>query len=420
MELLEKLSHTQPLWRLDMIRKTAIRAMLMACGVLSLMAFSLYGQGVSRQDYTGLDKYLEQGRLSNSSFVGVRAAEFLTIPVGARGIALGSAYSSITDDISSIWWNPAGLGFIRSNEVLLNVVDYTMDLTYSYAAGAFPLADGKIVVGGFFGYLDVPDIEITTVSRPEGTGSTYNAYDFQMGGSFAYNFSDRFVGGLSAKYVHQDMWGNMGANAFAIDAGAIYHTEFMDREIRFAFAIQNLGTNMTFSGPNLLENIGPQGLGGSFPTGYNDFTSDPYAISRRSTREVMLRTHTYRLPTVVKMSLSYNLYTSEKVNWLASGEIWRPSYIPISYATGTEMTYSFNPAISAALRFGWQIQTDEYTEGADQFGYSYLGDDPTWRGISVGGGIQRVFGSKTLRFDYAYKNKGRLSADNFFTMSFGF
>ncbi len=403
-----------------MIRKTAIRAMLTACAVLSLVAVSLHAQGVSRQDYTGLDKYLDQGRLSNSSFVGVRAAEFLTIPVGARGIALGSAYTAITDDISSIWWNPAGLGFMRNREVMLNVVDYTMDLTYSYAAAAFPMNDGKVVVGGFFGYLDIPDIEITTVSQPEGTGSTFNAYDFQMGGSFAYNFSDRFMGGMTLKYVHQDMWGNMGASAFAIDAGAIYHTEFMDREIRFAFAIQNLGTNMTFSGPNLLTDIGAQDRGGNFPNGYNDYTSDPYAISRRSSREVMLRTHTYRLPTVMKMALAYNLYTSEKVNWLASAELWRPSYIPISYATGTELNYSFNPAISAALRMGWQIQTDEYTEGADQFGYEYLGDDPTWRGLSFGGGIQRTFGDKVLRFNYAYKNKGRLTADNFFSMSFGF
>ncbi len=403
-----------------MIRKTAIRAMLTACAVLSLVAVNLHAQGVSRQDYTGLDKYLEQGRMDNSSFVGVRAAEFLTIPVGARGIALGSAYTAITDDISSIWWNPAGLGFMRNREVMLNVVDYTLDLTYSYAAAAFPMSDGKIVVGGFFGYLDVPDIEITTVSQPEGTGSTYNAYDFQMGGSFAYNFSDRFMGGLSAKYVHQDMWGNMGANAFAIDAGAIYHTEFMDREIRFAFAIQNLGTNMTFSGPTLLSSVGPQQLNGGFPNGYNDFSSDPYAMSRRQSREVYMRTHTYRLPTTMKIALSYNLYTSEKVNWLASAELWRPSYIPISYATGTELNYSFNPAISAALRMGWQIQTDEYTESKDQFGYDYLGDDPTWRGLSFGGGIQRSFGDKTLRFNYAYKNKGRLTADNFFSLSFGF
>ncbi|MCE5272827.1 PorV/PorQ family protein [bacterium] len=404
-----------------MISKTAIRAMFTACAVLTLVAAGLQAQGVGRQDYSGLDKYIDQGRMDNSSFVGVRAAEFLTIPVGARGIALGSAYTAVTDDISSIWWNPAGLGFLRNREMMLNVVDYTLDLTYSYAAAAMPFADGKVVVGGFFGYLDIPDMEITTISSPEGTGSTFNAYDFQMGGSLAYNFSDRFVGGLSAKYVHQDVWGNLGANAFAIDAGAIYHTEFMEREIRFAFAIQNLGTNMTMNGPVLLESVGPQSLQtGNLPGGYEDYPNDPYAMSRRLDREVFFRTHTYRLPTTMKIALAYNLYTGEKMNWMASAELWRPSYIPLSYATGTEINYNFNPAISAALRLGWQIQTDEYTEDKDQMGYEYLGDDPTWRGFSVGGGVQRTIGDMILRFNYAWKNKGRLSADNFFSVSFGF
>ena len=403
-----------------MLKNLAIRAWLTACAILSFSVVPLLAQGVSRQDYTGLDKYLGQATPDNSSFVGVRAAEFLTIPVGARGIGMGSAYSAIVDDISSIWWNPAGLGFLQQPEVMVTVVDYTLDLTYSYGAAAIPLADGNVVLGGFFGYLDIPDMEITTVGSPDGTGSFFNAYDMQMGGSVAINLSDRFSGGLNLKYVHQDMWGNMGANAFAIDAGAIYHTELLDREIKFAFSMQNLGTNMTFNGPNLLRSIGPETRGGSFPDGYSDFTGDPYAFSRRDDRTVQLRTHTYRLPTVVKMSLAYSLFSNEKANWLAAGELWRPSYIPISYSTGTELSYNFNPTIAAAVRLGWMIQTDEYTEGSDQFGYSYLGDDPTWRGLSVGGGLQRNFAGKVVRFDYAYRNKGRLTADNFFTVSFGF
>jgi hypothetical protein len=403
-----------------MLKKLATRALLTVCALLWAVATPLLAQGVSRQDYNGLDKYLPQGKMPSSSFVGARAAEFLTIPVGARGIGMGSAFSAVVDDISAIWWNPAGLGFLQQPEVMVTVVDYTLDITYSYAAAAVPLNDGKVVVGGFFGYLDVPDMEITTVSNPTGTGSTFNAYDFQMGGSVAYNLSDRFVGGLNVKYVHQDMWGNMGGSAFAIDAGAVYHTELMNHEIKFAFAIQNLGTNITMAGPSLIKSVGPEDRNGDWPGGYSDFTGDPYAISRRSNREMYLRTHTYRLPSSVKIALAYNLFTSEKVNWLASGELWRPSYIPISYAAGTELSYNFNPFYSAAIRMGWQIQTDEYTEDKDQTGYNYLGDNPVWRGISFGGGFQRTWSGKVIRFNYAYKNKGRLSADNFFSLSFGF
>ena len=403
-----------------MLRKKATRALTTACVFLSFVTVTLFAQGVPRQDYTGLDKYMGQGRLEDASFVGVRAAEFLTIPVGARAIAMGSAFTSVADDITSVWWNPAGLGFVDQKQVMMTVVDYTMDLTYSYGAAAFPVADGNVVLGGFFGYLDIPDMEITTVSRPDGTGDVFSAYDFQAGASFAYHLSDRFVAGMNVKMVHQDVYSNVGGSAFAMDAGAIYHTELADREIRFAFAIQNLGTNITMRGPNLLHEVGAEDRGGDWPTGYGDFTTSRYAFSRRGNRQMYLRTHTYRLPTVLKISMMYNIFTSEQVNWLAAGELWRNNNLPISYAAGSELTYVFNPTISASLRGGWKIQADEYTESVDIQGYSYEGDDPTFRGLSLGGGIKRNFAGKFVEFSYAYRNKGRLSADNFFTMTFGF
>ncbi|MCE5270140.1 PorV/PorQ family protein [bacterium] len=403
--------------------RKAMAGQAIRAGVLLLLlaAMPLAAQGVPQQEYSGLDKYLGQGRLNNSSFVGVRAAEFLTIPVGARGIGMGGAYTATVDDISAVWWNPAGLGFLQKKEVMLTVVDYTMDLNYSFAAAAFPIADGNVVVGGFFGYLDIPDMEITTVANPGGTGSMFRAYDFQMGGSLAYNFSDRFTGGLNLKYIHQDVMNNIGGNAFAIDAGAIYHTEFMEREIKFAFAIQNLGTNITMGGPNLIRAVGAEDREGGMPSGYQDFSTDPYSIAERGERYMMLRTHTYRLPSSVKMALSYSLLSSEKVNWLATAEMLRPSYIPLSYAAGTEMNYSYDPFLSFAIRTGWMFQTDEFDDKSDQFGYEYYGnDDGAFRGFSIGGGVQRIFGTRKICFNYAYKNKGRLSADNFFTMSFGF
>jgi len=403
-----------------MLRKKATRALTTACVFLSFVTVTLFAQGVPRLDYTGLDKYMTQGRLEDASFVGVRAAEFLTIPVGARAIAMGSAFTSVADDISSIWWNPAGLGFVEQNEVMFTVVDYTMDLTYSYGAAAFPVADGNVVLGGFFGYLDIPDMEITTVSSPDGTGDVFSAYDFQMGGSFAYHLSDRFVAGMNVKYVHQDVYSNVGGSAFAMDVGAIYHTELVDREIRFAFAIQNVGTNITMRGPNLLHEVGPESRGGGWPSGYSDYTGDAYAFSRRGIRQMSIRTHTYRLPTSLKISMMYNLFTSEKTNWLAACELWRNNNLPISYAAGSELTYTFNPTISASLRGGWKIQTDEYTESTDMVEIAYEGEDPTFRGLSLGGGIKRAFAGRFVEFSYAYRDKGRLSADSFFTMTFGF
>ena len=403
-----------------MIRKTAL-SVILTVGILFWFAVSpLLAQGISRQEYSGLDKYLTQDVTGGFSFVGVRAAEFLTIPVGSRGIAMGSAYSAACDYISSILWNPAGLGFLEQKEVMFTFVDYSLDISYSYAAAAAPLADGQWVVGGFLGHLNIPEIEITTVATPNGTGQFYKAYDLQMGGSVACNLSDRFATGINLKYVHQDMVSNIGGSAFAIDAGVIYHTKVADREIRFAFSVQNLGTNITMDGPNLIHEVGPEGRNEVFPTGYANFTGDNMAFSRRANRQVKLLTHTYRLPTTAKIALAYNLYTGEKGNFLAAGEIWRNSNLPMSYSLGTELNYNFDAITSAAIRMGWKIQTDEFTDDSDAFNMQYWGDDPVLRGLSFGGGLKRTFGSGFISFNYAYRNKGRLSADNFFTVGLGF
>jgi type IX secretion system protein PorV len=405
-----------------MLKKITLSVFFAAGLLLSFVTSPLLAQGISRQEYAGLDKYLSQGIPDNYSFVGVRAAEFLTIPVGARGIALGGAYSAVCDDISAIWWNPAGLGFLEQKEFMFTFVDYTLDLTYSYAAGAAPLLDGRLVVGGFFGHLNIPEIEITTVENPNGTGNFFKAYDFQMGGSLAYTLSDRFTTGVSLKYVHQDVLGNIGGSAFAVDAGAIYHTDFLDREIRFAFSVQNLGTNITMDGSSLIYEVGPENRDDQLPDGYGNYGEDPYAMSKIGNRQVKRLAHTYRLPTSVKVALAYNLYTSESANFLTTGEIWRNNNIPMSYAFGSELSYNFDRITSASIQIGWKVQTDEYGENADQFGHEYLGDDPTMRGLSFGGGLKRIFAGndKSLSLNYAYRNKGRLSADNFFTVSFGF
>ena len=83
------------------------------------------------------------------------------------------------------------------------------------------------------------------------------------------------------------------------------------------------------------------------------------------------------------------------------------------------MAYSFAPYTSAAVRMGWKVQGDEYTQDMDGMGIEYLGDDPTFRGLSLGGGLRRNIAGHLFSFNYAYRNMGRLSANNFFTVTVG-
>ena len=404
-----------------MLRIKMIPGLLATIVLLCISAAQLAAQGVSSTENSGLDKYQGASRGDDFSFVGVRAAEFLTIPVGPRGVAMGSAYNAVADDISAIWWNPAGLTSVEKSTLFFQTVDYTMDLNYHYLAGITPLMDGQLIVGGFMGFLNIPQMEVTTINHPNGTGEFFDAYDLQVGGTVAYAMSDRFSAGANFKYVHQDVW-DITASAFALDIGTLYSTELLNRSIRFAFTIQNLGTNMTMGGARLMVPIPAEGTGGQYDVPdhtYNE-NEDAKARKTRSVREGIRRTHTYRLPTNVKIGVSYIPYSSGNASWLISAELWRPSYIPTSYALGSELNLNLNTLYTASLRLGWQIQTDEYNNDLDANALTLHGDDPTMRGFSLGGGIHRMFGDKDIRFDYAYRNKGRLSADNFFSVTFGF
>ena len=49
----------------------------------------------------------------DNSFAGTDAAAFLKKSVGLKAIAMGGAFTSIADDTSAIYWNPAGLAQIQ-------------------------------------------------------------------------------------------------------------------------------------------------------------------------------------------------------------------------------------------------------------------------------------------------------------------
>ena len=46
------------------------------------------------------------------------AGEFLKIPVGARAVGMGGAFTAVADDATAPWWNPAGMIYLPYREVI--------------------------------------------------------------------------------------------------------------------------------------------------------------------------------------------------------------------------------------------------------------------------------------------------------------
>ncbi|MEA2062622.1 MAG: PorV/PorQ family protein [Gemmatimonadota bacterium] len=350
------------------------------------------------------------GRVEGYSSVGRRSAEFLSIPVSARSVGMGDAYTAVVDDISAIYYNPAGLAFLEKTEFMFTRVSMPSEVRYNFAAAAVPLADGQWVIGGFYGMLSMDPIEETTILLPNGTGREVDAYSQVLGGSVAYNFSDRFSAGVSVKHVFEDYWSTT-AQAVAFDIGTNYHTDFMGRELKLGLSIQNLGTSMKFTGARLQTIINPEDIPQELEQA-GSVIRDP-----RPQRELEYRTQGNNLPTIFKIGLSMVLASTESAKWVMGLDIMQPNSIPVSYALGTEVIANFNERLNGAMRLGWRIQTDQ---DENDIGSGFYGDGTSARGLSFGGGLQHSFDKFNLGFDYAYRNMGYLSANQFFGLKIGF
>lgn len=342
-----------------------------------------------------------RGRVSDFSNVGNRAAEFLTIPVGARGIAMGNAFLAQADDISAIYWNPAGLAFLDGPQAFFSHVEMPLGFSLEYSAAAMPLLDGKMVLGGFFGILNIGEEEITTVEFPDGTGSFYDGYSLQFGGSVAFNFSDRFSAGVSVKAVKESIY-QLTSTAAAFDMGTNYHTEIFDKPIRVSFAITNLGTNMRFFGENLFVKVKPEEI-------YSDVLQDGAGnrMFSRDNRNAYYSTSNFYLPTSFMAGISMDPYTSDQMRWTVAGQFAENNYMPSSFAFGTELARDISNKFTAALRAGWNIERDEL---------DLAGNDKI-RGLSFGGGVDyKLYQNMGITIDYAYRDLGRLTRNHVFTL----
>ncbi|MGD8778873.1 MAG: PorV/PorQ family protein [Ignavibacteria bacterium] len=187
------------------------------------------------------------------SKTGTTAAKFLSIGVGARANAMGGAYSSLANDATALYWNPAGIASINEYQTAFSHTSLFADINLNFVGFVIPLEEFG-VVGLSVTALDYGEMEVTTEYYPEGTGETFTAGSFAFGLSYARNITEDFALGITAKYVNEDIY-NSSASGFAFDIGTIFNTPFYG--IKFASSITNYGTKMQMDGQDLLIQYDP-------------------------------------------------------------------------------------------------------------------------------------------------------------------
>ena len=104
------------------------------------------------------------------SGTGTNAASFLEIGAGARAMGMGGAYASVANDVSALYWNPAGIAWVNQVQVEVMHNEWLVDTNYDFVGLVVPLP----MLHSSFGFslisLGYGEEKVRTVEMPEGTG----------------------------------------------------------------------------------------------------------------------------------------------------------------------------------------------------------------------------------------------------------
>ncbi|PYO85663.1 MAG: hypothetical protein DMD65_00360 [Gemmatimonadetes bacterium] len=347
-------------------------------------------------------------RNDNTAYGGT-SGEFLLLGAGARGAALGGAYAALATDVTSLYYNPAGLAQLARPGAMVSTYSYVADTRYSWVGIGFPLAGGARAVGlslGTFGFSDQP---VYTVDQPDGTGQTYSVAETFVQATYGQNFSDRFSAGFSVKFIN-DKLADTRAGAFAVDFGTNFHATIGERPIRAAFVLQNLGSQLRHDGPGL-----DAGVSRTPPLGTPDVPQEP--------QPARLRASGWDLPVLFRVSVALDLFNRGANRITLLSEFDQPNNNKPGAGAGLEWagTNLGNSGFSLAGRGSYTIQPANNISDIDLQGIttSQSSGSFTSYGLAVGGGISYGKGDFKLGFDYAWRDLGLLGGTNYLSFSVG-
>ena len=190
------------------------------------------------------------------------AVPFLIINPETRGGGMGDVGVATSPDATSLHWNVAKYAFIEQNVGVS--ISYTPwlralvpDISLSYLTGYYKI-DRMSAVAMSLRYFSLGNIQFTDQFGNNTIQFTPN--EFALNAGYSRKLSDRFSGGLSAKFVTSNLTGGQtvgGANSrpgrtIATDLGVYYENEDVvmfdkDFTVAWGLSISNLGAKISYT-----------------------------------------------------------------------------------------------------------------------------------------------------------------------------
>ena len=312
--------------------------------------------------------------------VGITAAPFLEIGVGARAYGMGGAFVGTANDASALYWNPSGIARLPRSEGAFVHIDWLADINFDFVG--FVLPAGRY---GSFGAsitsLSMDDMLVRTEDRPTGTGEFFKTGSLAIGLSYAINLTDRFSIGFTGKYLREQIW-KEAATGIAFDIGTLFTTNF--HGMRVGASLSNFGTDMRMSGEDLLV--------------YHDI--DQTQLGNNDKIFAELQTESWPLPLTFQVGVAMELLNGQVNRLTIAADAVQP----------TDNTESVNLGLEYALR-EWV-----FLRG----GYRNLFMKDSEEGLTLGAGAMLRFANIKLKMDYSYAQFGVFRDIQCFSIGFVF
>jgi hypothetical protein len=291
------------------------------------------------------------------SRTGGSGMQFLKISPDARGMALGGGAVAVTREVSSMYWNPAGIADVDSGALNVEVshTRYFGDISSNFA-GTVIKAGPLSYVGIQFFSMNYGTMDETTEFESQGTGRTFSVSNYLVGLTYAKILTNNFRFGVNAKYAREGF------------AGVYVNNVLFDLGLKYDIGVKHARFGINFS--NFGFNVSPKG---------------DVSILKFSGETDIVNFSNVTVPGIFRLGLAFDpIHTNEHV-LTAIGQLNHPTDNNETYALGVE--YGYLKTMYA--RAGYEFGSDE----------KYIAPS-----VGLGVKIFRSYGGITVDYGFLAKN----------------
>ncbi len=298
---------------------------------------------------------------------GTSAAPELTIPIGARYLAMGGAPIADAVGIESIFWNPAGLDRAeRSANAFFSDRRYIADISINSFAVSGKFGFGTLALS--LRAFNIGDINVTTEDQPDGTGEIFSPTFFTAGLTYSRQLADRIAIGVNLNMVSEN-FARVSATGFSLDAGVQYSNLVGVEGLSTGITVKGIGPAMQYGGSGLWVPAQAQG-------------------SDRGVTFYKVEAASFDLPSVIEIGVSYKYALNDMNSFSISTAFQNNNYAYDEYRFGGE--YSYNQVLF--LRLGGLIAANSSSDRPN-----------IYQNVTLGAGLNfSDVGGTNISFDYAY------------------